>query len=581
MGCWKKLHVPLMGLLIIIACASELHAEILYKRYYVHSVNGRDLLSEPYKIRPNDYVIKILKQKGEISRTNFPLFLNIFKLINHHIPNINRIHPGERIFVPLKWLKTDALPGQKRGIVDVPFITAAPVRERLAANTTAHRVKPGESVSQLVSQQFGPMGSPAFQEGVKLFRLINPKISDLNHIYIGQRLKIPKAGLLDEPWYASVFQADGEVVLNATKQKESSTKTGRTHYKSEAVHGTLDPFEALTQLLGGVLLNRGRYYFPDTTGGDFSVDLSKTPILQLPEGRRILFIRRDLSLSQAQRKIMADHFKKLCFADTGDQPTLSRLLDAIQESAPEMRLPMPLSFSEAGMTLSLSAHRAFKYDTTHSKASFRGVVISELTHPSQRSALPLVAYLQRYGLTIREALRGKVLPTGYFSPLKNLSLQEITPYTHKVYIQELAKALGLLYDPDVSISFAYAGMQIEATAHMVRQPEGNEALVDFGELYGDAAFAIEQSGLQVISIHKGDYLHTTTLKLLSTLEIPFEENPRIDITEGAAPLTGSLTIDGILTEPSPLVKKLIVAAPLPAEITALLEEKGVGIILIR
>ena len=84
MGCWNKLLLPLLVLLIIGTGAAAPHAraEVLYKRYYVHNVNGRDILSEPYVVRPNDYVIKILKQKGEISHTNFPLFLNIFKLIN-------------------------------------------------------------------------------------------------------------------------------------------------------------------------------------------------------------------------------------------------------------------------------------------------------------------------------------------------------------------------------------------------------------------------------------------------------------------------------------------------------------------
>lgn len=582
MGCWNKLYLPLLAFLIIITCSEGIHAEVLYKRYYVHNVNGRDVLSEPYTVRPNDYVIKILRQKGEISHTNFPLFLNIFKLINHHVPDINRIHPGQRIFIPLKWLEPNSLPGQRKGIVDLPFITAAPVKQLLASKSTPHRVKSGESVSRLVSKQFGPSGTRSYQEGMKLFRLVNPTIKDVNRIYIGQKLKIPDATLLDESWYASVFEADGEVVLNAPKPEPApAEETGEIQYKNEKEKGTKAPFDTLSKLLGGVLLNRGRYYFPDSEGKDFSINLAETPILQLPEGRRILFVQNGLSLSGKKRRIMADHFKNLRFSDTSADPTVPLLLDAVQLTYPEMRLPMPLSFSEEGLNLSLQAHWAFKYDRTRSETSFRGIVVSELTNPSQRLPLPLAAYFRKYGLVIRETLQDEALSPAYFSTYESSALQEITPYTHKVYVEDLAKALGLLYDPNVTISFSYAGMQIEATANMIRDPQGNEALVDFGELYGDAVFAIERSGLNVVSIRKDDYLFNATLRLLSKLGIPFEKNPRIDFGQPGSSLTCSLTVDGILVRPAPLVKKLIVASRLPEEVNALLEENGFGIIWVH
>lgn len=584
MGCRNKLRLPLLVLLIALACAPQgtARAEILYKRYYVHNVNGRDILSEPYSVRPHDYVIKILKQKGEISHTNFPLFLNIFKLINHHIPNINRIHPGQRIFIPLKWLEPDSLPGQKRGKVDLPFITAAPVKQRLTATATPHRVKPGESVSRLISEQFGPAGSGTYREGLKLFRLVNPTVTDVNRIYIGQKLKIPDASVLEESWYASVFQADGEVVLEAPPSEPApAEEKGTTHYEHEQDAGTQDPFDTLAKLLDGVLLNRGRYYFPDAEGKDFSVNLAETPILQLPEGRRVLFVHNGHRLSTAKRHIMAAHFKNLRFSDTSQEPTVPLLLDAVQLTYPKMRLPMPLSFSEEGMHLSLSAHWAFKYDKTASETSFRGIIASNLATPSQRFPLPLAAYLRRHGLVLREALQGDALPPAFFSATPSTTLTKIVPYTQKVYIEKLAKALGLLYDPNITISFSYAGTQLETTSNMIRQPQGNGALVDFGDLYGDAAYAIERSGLKVISIRKGDYLLNATVRLLDKLGIPFEKNPRIPFGEHGASLTCTLSLDGLLVKPAPLVKKLIVAAKLPDEIIALLEDNGIGIIEVR
>lgn len=583
MGCRIKRLLPLLVLLVIcIVAPGHARAEVLYKRYYVQNVNGRDVLSEPYTVRPNDYVIKILKRKGEISHTNFPLFLNIFKLINHHIADINRIHPGQRIFVPLKWLEPDALPGQRRGVVDLPFITAAPVKQLITQGAKTHKVAPGDSVSRIISNQFGPTGSRTYREGVKLFRLVNPTVKDLNRIYIGQALKVPDASVLNEQWYASVFEADGEVVLNASPTDASTPEeTGDTQYGEEEADGLKDPFDALAKLLGGVLLNRGRYYFPDAEGTDFSVNLSETPILQLPEGRRILFVQNGLSLSAERRRIMATHFKNLQFTDISTEPSLPLLLDAVQLAYPKMRLPMPLSFSEEGMSLSLKARWAFKYDRSKSPEAFRGIIVSDLSDPSGRFPVPLTAYFRKHGLVLRESLQGEALPPVFYAVEKSTSLKRIVPRTRKIYVEKLAKALGLMYDSNITISFSYAGTQLETTSNMIRDPQGEGALVDFGQLYGDAAFAIESSGLKVVSIRKGDYLFNATLRLLSKLGIPHEKNPRFEFGKAGDGLSCALTVDGILVKPAPLVKKLIVASTLPDPVIALLEEQGMGIIQVR
>ncbi len=72
----------------------------LYKSYTIRYDRGWDILCDPYVVQKNDWVIKLFKQKGEIAHKDFPEFLRIFKRINPHIRDINRIRPGQHIMIP-------------------------------------------------------------------------------------------------------------------------------------------------------------------------------------------------------------------------------------------------------------------------------------------------------------------------------------------------------------------------------------------------------------------------------------------------------------------------------------------------
>ncbi|MCG8471705.1 MAG: LysM domain-containing protein [Desulfobacterales bacterium] len=571
--------------LLIFTMTPPCDAEVLYKRYYVHNVNGKDVLTEPYSVQPNDYVIKILKARGEISHENFSLFLNIFKLINNQIADINRIHPGDRIFIPLRWLQPDSLPGQRRGIVDLPFITAAPVKRLLAENTATREVKKGDSVSCIIARSFGPLGTKSYRDGIKLFKLVNPDVKSIHRIYVGQTLTIPDPSVLKEAWAKSVLQSGGEVILSSQVDEDEPVEPSEAQssvvYEETKEKGQKDPFKALPKLLGGVLLNRGRYYFPASNGNDFSVNLAESPILQLPKGRRILFKKPGGNLTFAKQVIIARHFKNLAFAETSEKPVLTTLLESVAKTFPEIVMDMPLSYAQPGLTFGLTTQWGFRHSTPEKGKLTTSIIVSEVNGPSQRFPMELAAYLRRHGIVIREALEEEALPPIFFSVLEPPAITRIVPTDRKHFVKELANALGLIYDPNVSISFAYAGVQVEASSNMLTGTDGKQTLVDFGNIYGDAIYAIESSGLPVLSITKGQYLYNITLSILTKLGIPYEENPSFPFGKGTPDLTGQFQVEGLLIRPIPSVKKLVISETLPEEIAAYLHNQGVSIISIQ
>ena len=142
----RLLKTATFMMVVCLACLglpAILQGSILYKSYIIQKDQGRDILCDPYVVRKNDYIWKIFRQKGEFATRDFPEFLNVFKRLNPQLSDINRIHPGLQILIPLKILSPGAFKNQATGTVTIPFITVASVHKILKPFLRAYVVKKG------------------------------------------------------------------------------------------------------------------------------------------------------------------------------------------------------------------------------------------------------------------------------------------------------------------------------------------------------------------------------------------------------------------------------------------------------
>ena len=208
------------GFLVILFLIGPWHPDpvystFLYKTYVVKQDMGWDILCDPHIVQKNEPLINLFKQKGEITYKNFQGFLRIFRQINPHVRDIDKILPGQHIFIPIKKLESDALPGQSTGIVTIPFVTIINVKEIIESHSTAYEIQKGDSIFRLIDSKFRRHGKKSYQEGTRLFWLINPDIEDLNRIYPGQAILLPDPAMRNQPWNPSLFDRKGNLVSMA------------------------------------------------------------------------------------------------------------------------------------------------------------------------------------------------------------------------------------------------------------------------------------------------------------------------------------------------------------------------------
>jgi len=80
------------------------------KRFIVKYEHGVDILCESYIVKKDDWIYKIFRQKGGMFNNDFRQFTRIFKRLNPHLQNIERIRPNQRIIIPIKKIKTGTSP---------------------------------------------------------------------------------------------------------------------------------------------------------------------------------------------------------------------------------------------------------------------------------------------------------------------------------------------------------------------------------------------------------------------------------------------------------------------------------------
>ncbi|MFC1829913.1 LysM peptidoglycan-binding domain-containing protein [Thermodesulfobacteriota bacterium] len=574
--------------IVLILCLVVSHPSygaFYYKSYIVRYDRGWDILCDQYVVKKNDWVIKLFKEKGEIAYEDFSEFLRIFKRINPHIRDTDLIRPGQHILIPLKKIRGSTLPGQSSGIVTIPFVTISSIPEALKAHSSGYGVQEGDCVSKLISRKFGSYHSKSYREGIKLFRLLNPEIKDLDLIYAGQKIRMPDPSMRNQPWYASVLDgSDTRIADSAVKSLAQPAESASGPFAArEREPEPRSPLEEAASILDSKLLNKGTYYLPQQDRDDLKLDLTTTPLLELKDGTRFLFLKRD-TLQESDLNRIKSVWKNLTVIPVHSETATEKIFDTLFASFKNDGNKHRLTFADNGVEVRIDARWILKKPPA-SGVPNRDVCVTLIDGPEERTHAAIVRYLDQNNIILKDVIRNESADKGKAKPFpaKNSAPEAVftRPGNRKSYVSDIITALGYRFAPDVMISFPYAGVQIEAVSNLISTGEGRPVLVDFGDLFGEAITAIEKTGFQVIQLKPEDNLHALTEKLLDAVDIEYSLNPTFFTAKRPVMYNASITIQGYLIDVAGKHQILITGIDLKDEVAQFLTGHGVTTIVSR
>jgi hypothetical protein len=563
-------------------------AAFFYKSYVIRYDRGWNILCDPYVVKKDDWVFKLFRQKGEISNTDFPEFLRIFKRLNPHINDIDRIRPGQHIVIPLKKVDQDELPEQSSGVVTIPYLTNVTLPDDATKNSTEYRVKKGDCVSILISQKYGNYGTPSYQEGEKLFRLMNPQIENLNLIYAGQMIRLPDQKNQKQVQSQPPLDTEATQKIPEKDRLDSSVTFDEKIPLSSSVNNNRQepsdsPLSKVASVLDAKLFNKGNYYLPRPGQEDYKVDLSQTPFIKLEDGKRVFFTSGDEN-QISDIEILKSFWKDVVIVNVTPDDSMEKVFDSVFGSLEGDVIKHRLSFSDHGMEVEVKGKWIIEKPGKNGEA-IRHLCITVIDDVKERTPQSIIRYLDQNNIIIKEILIGKSIK----EPKSNASRFNIADKNqdiidasdHETFVKDLLMAMGYQYSPNKNISFQYAGIQINATSNLATKSNDNIFYIDFGNFYGDAIHAIEKSGYSMIQVKDNDRLDDIIQKLLGAMNASFIKDPTFMAAKRPVDYNTRLTIPGFLMDQASMSKVLLTNAPLHHQVIQFLTDNDIRIIRIN
>lgn len=560
-------------------------AAFLYKSYIIRKAGEQDILCDPYIVQKDDYVLKIFRQRGEISNADFPEFLKIFKIINPQVENIDKILPGQNIFIPLKKLEPGSVPDQEFGVVTIPFVTKTEISDLLKDHVDAYEVKRGDTVSKLLSSHFGRYGTKAYNEGLRLFKSMNPQVEDVNLILVGEELLLPRKSLQNEPWYESLFDASGNIEPDSAMETDVSEATAEvTETASEAGENvkediSVTPLADVALLMDAKLYQKGTYYFPRTGRSDLQLDLTKFPVLETRDGSPVLITSagEGRSLPTENLSVLKHFWKDLVVADLPRGASPPQVLDALMGSLTGGSISKKRVLNDNGVQVTVATR--WMLDRPGQRGS---LAITPINGMDEKTPQPAIDYLKTLGIEMKEVVFSNVSDKTDTERETKISYRQVpeldASLDRQVFVRNFFGIIGMEYQQNVTVSFEYVGIKIQVVTNTLNRSDGRLVLIDFGDLQEEAIATLEKAGFELIRVPPRGAVADLIPELFRAAEMTCEKIPTFMAARRSGSDNTSIFVPGFLALKDESPQVLLTTVPIHNDLIRFFIEREIDVV---
>ena len=297
----KRYTLELIAVLIIAAffCrpswAKEDTAQISLEKTAVSKQNV-----QLYRVKKGDVISAIIRRLPGITMDDIPDNYRIIKELNPDVENFNKLYVGQIIKLPGKSINPARQNEEDAAPAASPAATA-PTAATASAGSQKYQVKKGDSLIKIINRHLNIKAG--ITKVLNLVKSMNPRISNVNKIYIGQTILLPGQTIyVQTPDETKIAQQTGDTQSEAEKIIETKSMN-------------VMPKEAKLTLMKHILTqmnisvsSSGNYYLPISKTGQITIDCRKIPVIEFDD-KTTVFLDWDNRLNKNLRKMILDKWK--------------------------------------------------------------------------------------------------------------------------------------------------------------------------------------------------------------------------------------------------------------------------------
>jgi hypothetical protein len=525
-------------------------------------LDDKKVLTEVYKVQDGDHIWQLFRERGLLQKRNLPELIAILKKLNASLANMDLIHPGETILIPLTIAPAKGFPmtvSKKPEAV----ISLEDLKKLDLENYT---VKPGDNLVKIITNLYDVPEKEINDEYLELVKKMNPSISNINMIYPNQRIRLP------------IFMRQNiRVPIKQTDTEQPFTEKGREHL-AQVSH----ELEAIFTQMGEEWVQSGQHFIPLQSGGQVNLNADSYPILNLENGTRIIV---DLyhALPEKMAQLIPATWKNYKVMHLTEKDELK---DALKKILPlcdyhEIYPPSdPLKLS-GDITFTITADWIIQLYNEPSDQPIKVLAITLLENPAQATPAAIKKLLSSLGIKVIE-FPGSSAEANPAKAQENLIAAGDSPAG---LVETLCNLIGYNFSKDQDISVYQSqktDFNLTVKADFLLHLGEQDYIIDLTGLAPEVLTLLKEHNFTVLPLAEEKDPLTVVKKTLEFFKVPAESQPKTFLgAEREESRNIKINISGIFFSDSAGQPVLATNFALQNELVQFLAQKGIKVLALN
>lgn len=528
----------------------------------IHEIEDRKVLTETYTVKRGDHLWKVFRDRGLLKKRNLMDLLSVLKKLNSSLDNLDLIHPGEKIVIPLKISPMTGMPvpAEKSPPVTIPLETANDL------DLENYTIKRGDNLVKIVKELYDIPEKDLYNEYLNLLKRVNPSIKDLNFVIPGQIIKLPIYS--PQTVRLPLKHSTSESELAHGAQKEVLKQVGR------------QLGEIFTRI-GEEWVQTGEHFIPLKSGGQINLKADSYPIVNLSSGNRVIVdLYSDLPQKMAMLIKSSWNNYRVVHLEEGDD--LRKAMDKIIQQCDfhkVYRSGEPLKIG-GDIPLRITADWIIKPHPEQSGEKRKIMVVTLINDTSPRIPDTIKTFLEGLGITVIDYPPSK--ETRDDTTVGDKALEAVNEKSS--LIEMLLGLAGKSYSKNVKIPVYQsqkADFSLMIRADFFLNIDGRDGIIDLSGFGPDIITLLKEHQFFVLPLFNEEDASVVTTKTLNFLGVEFDSKPHQFYGADRDESTNvRLSISGIVFRDNEDKRVFATPLKLPQELMSFLAGKGYSILLL-
>ena len=470
-----------------------------------------------YTVKKGDMISTIVRHIPNINEEDIKDNYKLIKNLNPDISNLDKLYAGQLLVLPGKPLSD---PGQKKSELKAKENAAAEPSAKPAGRNT-YTIMKGDTLIKLIYRELKIKTNT--RQMFKVIQSLNPKIVDINRIYVGQTIILP-----DKKVFVKAADEEKSVVPEVVKQAKSPAQPEKIIELKEKIvmppEARLSLIKHVITQMNGSIMTTGNYYLPIPKIGQVTIDCSKIPVIEFDD-QTIMFLDLDNRAEDNLKKIINDNWANYSLIKVDKRDDVIAVLKKIFNTAKGYSMTKretPMTIGSLPPVNLIVDWIITKANSKRSQPLMQGLSIVYGNNPLLPKSIK--NYARKNGLVITEfseetGVVGNPEKIYSLSPMHVFSTTSVKDFSYA-----LTSYLGFKAEKDAEVkvfNIVKDGFNLSIKADVLIKSAGKRYIIYSRTLPAQFVSALKKVGYEVIFVAEDDSPKIIMEKILPGLNTPF------------------------------------------------------------